>query len=235
MVDLMNHRYNTSIKNSFHSRCSPHSMNQSQLVQKAKNGDHHAFKILIQPLQSKIYHRALKALTSPHDAEDVMQETLIRAYSKLYTFRQDALFSSWVYQICTRQIIVQFRKRAQQRRQVQKTRSPHEKDHYHDQDHFLSRLVLNQQTGVYVDAQIVRSQPEHDCLWQEKLHYLEQGIQQLEAPYKYVLQLWLQGYDLNQIQQSSHLSRNAVKSRLHRARKSIKVYLDALDFEEFIH
>ena len=72
-------------------------------------------------------------------------------------------------------------------------------------------------------------------LWQEKLTHIKQVIQKLEKPYQKILQLWLQGYDLKQIQQHAHLSRANVKSRLYRARQSIKVYLDALGFEEIIH
>ena len=60
--------------------------------------------------------------------------------------------------------------------------------------------------------------------------HIKEAVDCLDYPYKSVLKLWLQGLDLSQIQAHTHLSRSAVKSRIARARQSIKSNLQRAGF-----
>ena len=72
---------------------------EKALLIKVKEGDLEAFQQLIQPCELKIYNTALGIVQSHHDAEDVMQETLIKIFSNIHKFKGDSKFSTWVYAI----------------------------------------------------------------------------------------------------------------------------------------
>ena len=181
-----------------------HNSKTNKLVRLAKLGDHQAFEQLIKPLQDKIYRRALQASDHPSDAEDIMQDTLLTAYSKLHTFRQEALFSSWVYQICTYQILMYHRKQ-----QLRKQK-----------ESMLTDMMLKE---VVFDSEF---------FMQELLIHLKKVIMQLDHTYQPIMLLWIQGRSIKQIQSITQLSISAIKSRLHRAKKTIKIHLQSLGLLE---
>lgn len=184
-------------------------LSQSELIDLALQKDHKAFNILTKPLSPKIYARALRALGHEVDADDILQDTLLKAYSKLYTFRKEARFSSWMYQICTYQIFERYRQR-------------------HKQHSSNDRHALNQ--DIIIDRCLSHNQPEAIYLNKEYIQHIKEAVDCLDYPYKSVLKLWLQGLDLSQIQAHTHLSRSAVKSRIARARQSIKSNLQRAGF-----
>ena len=211
-------------------------LSQSQLTDLAQQGDHKAFEVLIKPLSPKIYARALKALGHEAEADDVLQDTLLKAYSKLYTFRQESRFSSWVYQICTHQILSRYRQRTHQKYYKlhnSKTAHLYDSNQTESQQLFHSPfhpLIKNEQY-MMIDHGLSRNHPELNYLNKEYIQHIKAAIEHLEVPYGSVLQLWLQGLDLSQIQAHTHLSRSAVKSRIARARQSLKINLQRLGFE----
>lgn len=84
-------------------------MNPSpELIQQAKAGDIHAFALLYQSVYKDLYCFALYTLQHPQDAEDVVSETVLDAFSQLRTLREDGAFCSWIFRIlsnkCRRRI-----------------------------------------------------------------------------------------------------------------------------------
>jgi RNA polymerase sigma-70 factor (ECF subfamily) len=71
-----------------------------RLVRKAQSGDRRAFAALVEQHRHRIYTLALRELGSSADAEDAVQEALIRAWRALPRFRADASFGTWLYRIC---------------------------------------------------------------------------------------------------------------------------------------
>jgi RNA polymerase sigma-70 factor, ECF subfamily len=69
------------------------------LISRSKNGDWDAFAALIQSNQRMIYSLAYRMSGSASDAEDLAQETFIRAFQGLNSYRGTAKFSSWLYRI----------------------------------------------------------------------------------------------------------------------------------------
>ena len=70
-----------------------------QLVRKSQNDDERAFGELVSRYESKVYSLALKMLRNPEDAEDVLQDTFLRAYRGIKSFKGNSTFSTWVYRI----------------------------------------------------------------------------------------------------------------------------------------
>ncbi len=75
-------------------------MNADQvLVEAAQAGDSDAVSALVRRYQTRIYNFALTLTANPADAEDLAQETFIRAFRGLHRFRGDSSFKNWLYRI----------------------------------------------------------------------------------------------------------------------------------------
>lgn len=68
-------------------------------VERAKSGDRAALEAVIEAVQGDVYALALRFLWHPQDAEDAMQEILIRVITGLGGFRGQSRFRTWVYRI----------------------------------------------------------------------------------------------------------------------------------------
>lgn len=87
-------------------------MDEIALVQSAQEGDLDAFRQLFEENKHKIYATAYKYLRNKEDAEDILQDTFIKAYQSLNKFRTDAdtSFTSWLYRISINSSIDYIRK-----------------------------------------------------------------------------------------------------------------------------
>jgi len=79
-------------------------MNQMQLddaaaVARARGGDQEAFRVLVDRHSRSIYRLAFRMTGKAEDAEDVVQEALIRAYRQLGRFEARSNFGTWLYRI----------------------------------------------------------------------------------------------------------------------------------------
>jgi RNA polymerase sigma-70 factor (ECF subfamily) len=72
----------------------------AKLVRSAQGGDQRAFARLVEAEQPRLFTLALRELGSRADAEDAVQESIIRAWRALPRFRAEASFSTWLYRIC---------------------------------------------------------------------------------------------------------------------------------------
>lgn len=70
-----------------------------QLVVRAQHGDQHAFGLLVSKYQRKLERLLSRLIRDPAEVEDVAQETFIKAYRALGSFRGDSAFYTWLYRI----------------------------------------------------------------------------------------------------------------------------------------
>src|SRR5512146_1386148 len=70
-----------------------------QLVERAQKGDKHAFELLVLKYQRKLGRLLSRLVRDPAEVEDVAQETFIKAYRALPSFRGDSAFYTWLYRI----------------------------------------------------------------------------------------------------------------------------------------
>jgi RNA polymerase sigma-70 factor (ECF subfamily) len=80
-------------------------------------GDPEAFESLVRRYQRMIYAITYRMTGSTADAEDLTQETFIRALGELGGFRRDAKFSSWLYRIAVN-LCLNWRKRMERREEI---------------------------------------------------------------------------------------------------------------------
>jgi RNA polymerase sigma-70 factor (ECF subfamily) len=72
---------------------------ETSLIKRAIAGDTNAFAELVNTHQLFLYNLALRAVSNPHEAQDVTQETFIRAWKGLKNFRGESGFRTWLYRI----------------------------------------------------------------------------------------------------------------------------------------
>jgi RNA polymerase sigma-70 factor, ECF subfamily len=88
---------------------------EGDLVQAAQSGDHEAFAELCRRHAQVTRQRILAIVRHQEDAEDALQETLLRAYSNLGRFRQSCEFSTWITAIGINAALTVIRKRKSRR------------------------------------------------------------------------------------------------------------------------
>src|ERR1700757_2586454 len=78
-----------------------HDMDQHLLLASAQAGDERAFRRLVEPYRHALEVHCYRMLGSAQDAEDLAQETLLRAWRALERFEPRAQFQTWLYRIAT--------------------------------------------------------------------------------------------------------------------------------------
>lgn len=77
----------------------------SKLIEQARNGSRDALEKLILRHQAWIYNIAVRMVFHPEDAEEVTQEVLIKAITRLSTFQGESQFRTWLYRITTNHVL----------------------------------------------------------------------------------------------------------------------------------
>lgn len=75
---------------------------ETALVEASRRGDREAFGELVRRHQGHVFRLAARLLRRPEEVEDVAQETFLRAWTKLASYRADAPFEHWLTRICLR-------------------------------------------------------------------------------------------------------------------------------------
>ena len=85
----------------------------TDLVERAKNGDRAALEKLVLRHQAWIYNIAVRMVFQPHDAEEVTQEVLVKVITKLSTFKGESKFRTWLYRIAANHVLNMKRRSAE--------------------------------------------------------------------------------------------------------------------------
>ncbi|MDY8136039.1 RNA polymerase sigma factor [Aquimarina sp. 2201CG5-10] len=79
-------------------------------IDKVLNGDKQAFRYFVRQYKSIAYNLAMSIVKNTSNAEDVVQESFIKAFKGLRSFKKDAKFSSWFYRIVVNEAFMYLRK-----------------------------------------------------------------------------------------------------------------------------
>jgi RNA polymerase sigma-70 factor (ECF subfamily) len=85
-------------------------VDEAKLVKDAKAGKYEAFEALVHRYERKVYNVAFRLSGNRADAEDVLQETFLKAFENLRKFRGESSFYTWVMRIAVNATLIRFRK-----------------------------------------------------------------------------------------------------------------------------
>ena len=184
------------------------------LVRRAVMGDHAAFETLMELYQERVYSLARRLTDSAADAEEVLQETFLRAYRRLSGFRGEAKFSTWLYRIATNAALMLRRRQA---------RHPTE-----PLDAYLPRF---DRQGTHArDADHARAADAESILDRGRLaRHAQEALGRLPERYRtpFVLRD-LEEMPTAEVAAVLGVSHDLVRQRVHRARLMLRGYLSHL-------
>jgi len=92
-------------------------------VERARSGDSDAFRLLVEQHSRAVFRLAFRMTGNEEDAEDVVQETFLRAYRQLDRYEARSSFSTWLYRIASNYSLdlIRMRKRHEDRRERSST------------------------------------------------------------------------------------------------------------------
>jgi RNA polymerase sigma-70 factor (ECF subfamily) len=83
---------------------------EADLIERVRGGEHEAFYDLVRPYERGIFMAALSILNNDADAEEVVQEAILKAFKAIGRFRGEAKFSTWMIQITINEARMKLRK-----------------------------------------------------------------------------------------------------------------------------
>ena len=178
---------------------------EAALVDKSRAGDHRAFAELVRRYESKIFRLAQHITQNREDAEDVLQETFLKAYEHLDQFQGQSKFYTWIVRIAVNQALMKLRRR--------KT----------DRSVSLDETIDTGEDTVTREIAAWDEDPEQRFSREELGSILDAAIENLAPPYRSVFVL----RDIDELSTEDTaevlgLSVPAVKSRLLRARLQLR-------------
>lgn len=135
-----------------------------ELVKRAQAGEKAAFAILVAKYQNKVARLISTLVSDPSEVEDVTQDTFIKAYRSLATFRGDSAFYTWLYRVainCGKNYLIR-----QSRRGIRKSEFDPDAVNADTVEEKLrdnetpERILLSKQIGETVDRALEGLPPE---------------------------------------------------------------------------
>lgn len=180
-------------------------LEQDFSLEALKSGDRAEFARLVDTYSPFVYRLGLRMLKSPQDAEDVLQETFIKAYRHLDGFDGRAHISTWLYRIATNEALMLLRKKHPDTISVNE---PWENE------------IEDQEPLQIVDWCCL---PEGELMSEEARENLDRAVDNLPASLRVIFVLReIEGLSTREAAEVLGLSEAAVKTRLSRARLKLR-------------
>jgi RNA polymerase sigma-70 factor (ECF subfamily) len=174
--------------------------NDQLLVDRARLGDRHAFDLLVLKYQSRLLSLVNRLVSNQSDALDVLQDTFVKAYRSLHTFRGESAFYTWLYRIAVNTA----------------------------KNHLASKLKESKDVSVDDDAtgelSVLQdfSAPDEEAGAEELQRAILHAIEQLPDDLKQALTLReLEGMSYDEIALAMNCPIGTVRSRIFRARDHV--------------
>jgi RNA polymerase sigma-70 factor (ECF subfamily) len=180
-------------------------IDEATLVAQSREGDTAAFSELVRRYEGKIFRLAQHVTQNREDAEDVLQETFMKAYEHLDQFQGNSKFYTWIVRIAVNQALMKLR-----RKKTSKTVS-------------LDETIDTGEDTVVREIAAWDENPEQRFTREELGEILDSAIEGLEPPYRSVFVLRdIEELSTEETADALGLSIPAVKSRLLRARLQLR-------------
>jgi RNA polymerase sigma-70 factor (ECF subfamily) len=183
----------------------PAGFDESVLVAQAKAGDQNAFTELVNRYERKIYRLAKNITQNDEDAEDVLQDAFLKAYTHLDNFKGDSKFYTWIVRIAVNEALMRLRKRKTDRTVPL------------DEPVELGEETVQREIAVWEDN------PEQRYSQEEWRRILDEAVDSLKPDFRTVFVLRdIEELSTEETAETLGISVPAVKSRLLRARLALR-------------
>ena len=181
---------------------------EKELVRRAQAGDRHAYRLLVEKYQQRAFHIAFEILRHKEDAEDVVQESFVKAFLSLSEFRGQAAFYTWLYRIVYN-MAIDFRRKVSRRNSTTVE--------------FRDEGAAREGEAPTEPSETAFRNPQELLLEREQLRVVEKVLATLSEEHRIVLVLReLDGLSYEEIAESLGVPKGTVMSRLHYARKRLQ-------------
>jgi RNA polymerase sigma-70 factor, ECF subfamily len=178
---------------------------ETAVLERARAGNAQAFSGLVRRYESKIFRLAMHITQNREDAEDVLQETFLKAYEHLDQFQGNSKFYTWIVRIAVNQALMKLRKR--------KT----------DRSVSIDETIDTGEDTVVREIAAWEENPEQRYSREEINQMLNSAVDSLAPPYRTVFVLRdIEDLSTEETAEALNLSIPAVKSRLLRARLQLR-------------
>jgi RNA polymerase sigma-70 factor (ECF subfamily) len=182
--------------------------NEAISISALKKGDREEIARMVEEFSPSIYRLGLKMLGDEQDAEDILQETFIKAIKALSKFEERSSLSTWIYRIAMNEILMVMRRRKPETFSVDEEKE--------SDDGFQEPVEI-------VDWCCL---PEKELVDTEARKHLNKAVQSLSPALRSVFALRdIEGLSVRETADALDISEAAVKTRLLRARLQLRELL----------
>ena len=175
----------------------------AEIVDRVRNGDTALFEILMRRHNQRVYRVARAVVKDENEAEDVMQQAYISAFTHLKQFENRSRFSTWLTRITVHEAL--------SRRRKQRAEEP-----LPDSDRDTSGMPMDTFATTTPD-------PERQAYAGELRSLIETAVDALPEAYRTVFMLRdIEGLSTSETAEGLELGEEAIKTRLHRARAMVR-------------
>jgi RNA polymerase sigma factor RpoE len=186
----------------------PAEVDEKVLVERTRRGDMGAYDALIRRYQQRIYATVYHMTSNHEDANDLTQESFIKAYQALKSFKGGSSFYTWIYRIAVNKTINFLKQR---------------KNHV---SMSLNDLDFNAEHDPDLVALVSDNTPRRDIGLSELAEKLNAAMQKLSEHHRLVVTLHdVQGLSHEEIAKIMDCNVGTVRSRLFYARQQLQAYL----------
>jgi RNA polymerase sigma-70 factor, ECF subfamily len=157
------------------------------------------------PLLPGMYSAAFRLTRNAADAEDLLQETFLRAYRGFHQFQEGTNLRAWLYRILTNTFINTYRKRQREPQTVSEEETP---------DWYLYSRMAEDGLEPSAETQVLEALPDED---------VQEALSSLPDQFRIaVLLADVEGFSYKEIAEITGVPIGTVMSRLHRGRKALE-------------
>ena len=179
------------------------------LIAASREGDLSAFDELVRRYQSRIYATIYHMTSNREDADDLAQETFLKAFKALKSFKGDSSFYTWVYRIAINKTINFLKQRRRKSAQLS-----------------LNEMDLSGEGQGHILEFISEHTPRRDVRLHELQAKLNESMQKLSEVHRLVVTLHdIQGMPHEEIGKIMDCNTGTVRSRLFYARQQLQGHL----------
>ena len=176
-------------------------LSDAEVVRRIVDGDTALFEILMRRYNQRVYRAVRAILGTDDDAEDVMQQAYLNAFTHLRQFEERAQFSTWLIRIAVNEALSRRKKRQR------------------------GAWDGGEELMVAIESDV--PDPEHQALVSQMREVMESELAALPAAYRTVLVLReVEGLSTAETAECLNVSEDVVKTRLHRARGMVRAALE---------